>query len=145
MAKPESVTRSSKLGPAERASAIEVLKTKELDVLVVGGGIVGTGSALDATTRGLRVGMVEARDWASGTSSRSSKLVHGGIRYLEQLDFRLVREALIERGPGADDAAADHEDVELLRLEDLDRRGALGRAELGGSGDGFELGHGSGS
>jgi glycerol-3-phosphate dehydrogenase len=93
-----SVTRSSKLGPDERASAIEVLKTKELDILVVGGGIVGTGSALDATTRGLRVGMVEARDWASGTSSRSSKLVHGGIRYLEQLDFRLVREALIERG-----------------------------------------------
>jgi len=98
MAKLESVTRSSKLGPEERAAAIEVLKTKELDILVVGGGIVGTGSALDATTRGLRVGMVEARDWASGTSSRSSKLVHGGIRYLEQLDFRLVREALIERG-----------------------------------------------
>ena len=98
MAKVESVTRSSKLGPAERAAAIEVLKAKELDILVVGGGIVGTGSALDAATRGLRVGMVEARDWASGTSSRSSKLVHGGIRYLEQLDFRLVREALIERG-----------------------------------------------
>jgi len=98
MAKLESVTRSSKLGPEERAAAIDVLKTKELDILVVGGGIVGTGSALDATTRGLRVGMVEARDWASGTSSRSSKLVHGGIRYLEQLDFRLVREALIERG-----------------------------------------------
>jgi glycerol-3-phosphate dehydrogenase len=98
MTKPESVTRSSKLGPDERASAIEALRTKELDILVVGGGIVGTGSALDAATRGLRVGMVEARDWASGTSSRSSKLVHGGIRYLEQLDFRLVREALIERG-----------------------------------------------
>ncbi len=95
---PQSVTRSAKLGLEERASAIEMLKTKELDVLVVGGGIVGTGSALDAATRGLRVGMVEARDWASGTSSRSSKLVHGGIRYLEQLDFRLVREALIERG-----------------------------------------------
>ena len=95
---PKSVTRSSKLGPKERDEAIEALKTKELDILVVGGGIVGTGSALDATTRGLRVGMVEARDWASGTSSRSSKLVHGGIRYLEQLDFRLVREALIERG-----------------------------------------------
>ncbi len=93
-----SVTRSSKLGPEERAAALEVLATKELDILVVGGGIVGTGSALDAATRGLRVGMVEARDWASGTSSRSSKLVHGGIRYLEQLDFRLVREALIERG-----------------------------------------------
>jgi glycerol-3-phosphate dehydrogenase len=95
---PKSVTRSSKLGAAERADAIEVLRTKELDILVIGGGIVGTGAALDAATRGLRVGMVEARDWASGTSSRSSKLVHGGIRYLEQLDFRLVREALIERG-----------------------------------------------
>ncbi len=95
---PKSVTRSSKLGTAERAAAIETLKTKELDILVIGGGIVGTGSALDAATRGLRVGIVEARDWASGTSSRSSKLVHGGIRYLEQLDFRLVREALIERG-----------------------------------------------
>jgi len=98
MAQLESVTRSNKLGPTERLAAIEALKTKELDILVVGGGIVGTGSALDASTRGLRVGMVEARDWASGTSSRSSKLVHGGIRYLEQLDFRLVREALIERG-----------------------------------------------
>ena len=53
---------------------------------------------MDAVTRGLTVGLVEARDFASGTSSRSSKLVHGGIRYLEQLDFRLVREALIERG-----------------------------------------------
>ncbi|MGV8897202.1 MAG: glycerol-3-phosphate dehydrogenase/oxidase [Rhodoglobus sp.] len=97
MASP-SVTRSSKLGAAERAAALETLKSKELDILVIGGGIVGTGAALDAATRGLRVGMVEARDWASGTSSRSSKLVHGGIRYLEQLDFRLVREALIERG-----------------------------------------------
>ena len=95
---PKSVTRSSKLGMEERAAAIAALKSKELDILVVGGGIVGTGSALDAVTRGLSVGMLEARDWASGTSSRSSKLVHGGIRYLEQLDFRLVREALIERG-----------------------------------------------
>ncbi len=95
---PKSVSRSSKLGPEERDAAIAALKEKELDILVVGGGIVGTGSALDAATRGLRVGMVEARDWSSGTSSRSSKLVHGGIRYLEQMDFRLVREALIERG-----------------------------------------------
>jgi len=94
----KTVTRSAKLGPAERAEAISALKEKELDVLVIGGGIVGTGSAMDAVTRGLRVGMVEARDWGSGTSSRSSKLVHGGIRYLEQLNFRLVREALIERG-----------------------------------------------
>jgi glycerol-3-phosphate dehydrogenase len=95
---PKTVTRSSKLGPAERSLALTALKTKELDVLVIGGGVVGTGAALDAVTRGLSVGLVEARDWASGTSSRSSKLVHGGIRYLEQLDFRLVREALIERG-----------------------------------------------
>ena len=56
------------------------------------------GSALDAVTRGLRVGLVEARDLASGTSSRSSKLVHGGLRYLEMLDFGLVAEALKERG-----------------------------------------------
>ena len=95
MAARRTVSRSSKLGPEERAAAITALKEKELDILVVGGGIVGTGAALDAVTRGLSVGLLEARDWASGTSSRSSKLVHGGIRYLEQLDFRLVREALI--------------------------------------------------
>ena len=98
MIKRKSASHSSKLGPEERAEAIESLKARELDILVIGGGIVGTGCALDAVTRGLSVGMVEARDWASGTSSRSSKLVHGGIRYLEQLDFRLVREALMERG-----------------------------------------------
>jgi glycerol-3-phosphate dehydrogenase len=98
MAGRKSVTRSNRLGPKERESALRNMREKELDVLVIGGGIVGTGAALDAVTRGLRVGMLEARDWASGTSSRSSKLVHGGIRYLEQLDFRLVREALIERG-----------------------------------------------
>jgi glycerol-3-phosphate dehydrogenase len=92
------VAYPSRLGPAERAAAIEALKSTELDILVVGGGIVGVGSAVDAVTRGLSVGLVEARDFASGTSSRSSKLVHGGIRYLEQLDFGLVREALIERG-----------------------------------------------
>jgi glycerol-3-phosphate dehydrogenase len=95
---PKTVARSSKLGPDERTLALEALRSKELDILVIGGGVVGTGCALDAVTRGLSVGLVEARDWASGTSSRSSKLVHGGIRYLEQLDFRLVREALIERG-----------------------------------------------
>ncbi|SMQ71774.1 glycerol-3-phosphate dehydrogenase/oxidase [Agreia sp. VKM Ac-1783] len=98
MAETNTVSRSAKLGPEEREAAIEALKTKELDILVVGGGIVGAGAALDAATRGLRVGIVEARDWSSGTSSRSSKLVHGGVRYLEQLNFRLVREALIERG-----------------------------------------------
>ncbi|WP_375426319.1 glycerol-3-phosphate dehydrogenase/oxidase [uncultured Friedmanniella sp.] len=69
-----------------------------LDVLVVGGGVTGAGIALDAATRGLRVGIVEAQDWGSGTSSRSSKLVHGGLRYLQMLDFKLVSEALTERG-----------------------------------------------
>lgn len=86
------------LGPAQRQQAIAAMRKTELDVLVVGGGIVGVGSALDAATRGLTVGLLEAHDWSSGTSSRSSKLVHGGIRYLEQLNFVLVREALVERG-----------------------------------------------
>lgn len=90
--------RSAKLGPEERRAALTALASTELDVLVVGGGVVGAGTALDAVTRGLSVGMVEARDWASGTSSRSSKLIHGGLRYLEMLDFSLVREALKERG-----------------------------------------------
>ncbi|HET8582083.1 MAG TPA: glycerol-3-phosphate dehydrogenase/oxidase [Jatrophihabitans sp.] len=67
------------------------------DVVVIGGGVTGAGAALDAATRGLSVALVEARDWASGTSSRSSKLFHGGLRYLEQLEFGLVREALRER------------------------------------------------
>ncbi|HEY0002689.1 MAG TPA: glycerol-3-phosphate dehydrogenase/oxidase [Actinoplanes sp.] len=86
------------LSPASRESALAALAGAELDVLVVGGGVVGAGSALDAATRGLAVGLVEARDFASGTSSRSSKLIHGGLRYLEMLDFALVKEALRERG-----------------------------------------------
>ena len=88
---------SAKLGPEERRAALRALAGTELDVLVVGGGVVGAGTALDAVSRGLSVGLVEARDWASGTSSRSSKLIHGGLRYLEMLDFGLVREALAER------------------------------------------------
>jgi glycerol-3-phosphate dehydrogenase len=71
---------------------------EELDVLVVGGGINGAGIALDAATRGLKTGVVEMRDWASGTSQWSSKLVHGGLRYLYQANFALVAEALKERG-----------------------------------------------
>ncbi|MBE7189258.1 glycerol-3-phosphate dehydrogenase/oxidase [Jatrophihabitans endophyticus] len=87
------------MSPANRTAALTQMRDgDELDVLVVGGGVVGAGSALDAATRGLRVGLVEARDWASGTSSRSSKLMHGGLRYLEMMDFALVREALKERG-----------------------------------------------
>jgi glycerol-3-phosphate dehydrogenase len=88
---------TTRLGPAERAAALEALADTELQVLVVGGGVVGAGVALDAVTRGLTVGLVEARDFGSGTSSRSSKLIHGGLRYLEQLNVGLVREALSER------------------------------------------------
>jgi glycerol-3-phosphate dehydrogenase len=88
---------TTRLGPAERAAALDALASKELQVLVVGGGVVGSGVALDAVTRGLTTGLVEARDFGSGTSSRSSKLIHGGLRYLEQLNVGLVREALSER------------------------------------------------
>jgi glycerol-3-phosphate dehydrogenase len=88
---------TSPLNPTTRARAIERLGSEELDVLVIGAGVTGAGAALDAASRGLKVGMVEARDYAAGTSSRSSKLFHGGLRYLEQLNFALVFEALKER------------------------------------------------
>ncbi len=85
------------LDATKRSDSLRKLAAGPLDVLVIGGGVTGAGAALDAASRGLRVGLVEARDLASGTSSRSSKLVHGGLRYLEQRDFKLVREALRER------------------------------------------------
>jgi glycerol-3-phosphate dehydrogenase len=81
----------------ERDDALRRLRNTEFDVLVVGGGITGAGVALDAASRGLETALVEQHDFASGTSSRSSKLVHGGLRYLDQHEFRLVYEGLAER------------------------------------------------
>ena len=92
-------TASSQLTAKSRTRALEEMTDSEgLDILVVGGGVTGAGIALDAATRGLRTGVIDAGDWASGTSSWSSKLVHGGLRYLYNLDFALVAEALKERG-----------------------------------------------
>jgi len=82
----------------ERAEALQAMSTEGVDVLVIGGGITGAGIALEAAARGYRVGLVEKGDFAGGTSSKSTKLVHGGIRYLPQFDFALVQEALVERG-----------------------------------------------
>lgn len=87
------------LSQQTRAAALQEMGDgPQLDVLVIGGGVTGAGIAVDAATRGLRVGIVEAQDWAAGTSSRSSRLIHGGLRYLYQLDFKLVAESLRERG-----------------------------------------------
>ena len=88
---------NSGLNQGQRNAALHALAHEEFDVLVIGGGVNGVGVALDAVTRGLKVALVESQDFASGTSSRSSKLIHGGLRYLEQYDFKLVREALRER------------------------------------------------
>ncbi|MDV3219916.1 glycerol-3-phosphate dehydrogenase/oxidase [Intrasporangium sp.] len=91
------MTSPVRLDADYRATGWRRLATKQFDVLVVGGGITGAGVALDAATRGLSTALVEQRDFGSGTSSRSSKLFHGGLRYLEQMNFDLVREALRER------------------------------------------------
>ncbi|MCK0117225.1 glycerol-3-phosphate dehydrogenase/oxidase [Isoptericola sp. S6320L] len=93
---------ASRLTAESRTRALAALESSqepatELDVLVVGGGVTGAGIALDAVTRGLSTAIVEAQDWSAGTSSWSSKLVHGGLRYLQMLDFSLVHEALTER------------------------------------------------
>jgi glycerol-3-phosphate dehydrogenase len=80
-----------------REQALRSISSEQFDVVVIGGGITGAGVALDAASRGFSVALVEKRDYAAGTSSRSSKLVHGGLRYLQQFDVGLVREALLER------------------------------------------------
>jgi len=87
----------SQLNPKQREGAVSALGSESFDVLVIGGGVNGVGAALDAASRGLKVALIESQDIAAGTSSRSSKLIHGGLRYLEQYDFKLVREALHER------------------------------------------------
>ncbi|MEA2410904.1 MAG: glycerol-3-phosphate dehydrogenase, partial [Thermoleophilaceae bacterium] len=81
-----------------RADALAAFEADRFDVVVIGGGITGAGVALDAASRGYSVALVERQDFAAGTSSRSSKLVHGGLRYLQNFDLGLVREALLERG-----------------------------------------------
>src|SRR3954453_16676764 len=91
------MARSGAINPESRRRALERMAREGFDIAIGGAGVVGAGVALDAATRGLSVALVEARDYASGTSSRSSKLIHGGLRYLEQLEFGLVREALRER------------------------------------------------
>lgn len=87
-----------RLSTASRARSIDYLRDHDVDVVVIGGGVVGCGAALDAAARGLSVALVEQSDLAAGTSSRSSRLAHGGLRYLEQREFSLVHEALTERG-----------------------------------------------
>ncbi|HEX2209817.1 MAG TPA: glycerol-3-phosphate dehydrogenase/oxidase, partial [Longimicrobium sp.] len=91
------MTQRTSFSPAARARHRTRLEREELDLLVVGGGITGAGAVLDAATRGLRVGLVEAGDFAEGTSSRSSRLIHGGLRYLETGNLKLVFEASAER------------------------------------------------
>jgi glycerol-3-phosphate dehydrogenase len=88
---------ATQLGPKNRQHALDRMQNEVFDVVIVGGGVVGAGAAVDAATRGLSVALIEQRDWAAGTSSRSSKLIHGGLRYLEQFDFDLVLEAKREQ------------------------------------------------
>ncbi len=90
-------TEPDQLGPEQRSHFLRRAAEDVFDLIVVGGGITGAGIALDAASRGLSVALFEQNDWAQGTSSRSSKLIHGGLRYLEQLQFGLVREALREQ------------------------------------------------
>jgi len=85
------------LAPADRSSVLDALDRERFDCVVIGGGITGAGVAREAARRGLSVALLEAADFASGTSSRSSKLIHGGLRYLAMGDVALVRETALER------------------------------------------------
>jgi glycerol-3-phosphate dehydrogenase len=121
---------AGRLSPARRTRDLDRLRDERFDVLVIGGGVTGVGAALDAASRGLSVALVEAADLAAGTSSRSSKLIHGGLRYLEQLEFGLVHEALRERGLLAT-RLAPHlvRPLPILVPLDVDARGLVGAAE----------------
>ncbi|QDZ43364.1 glycerol-3-phosphate dehydrogenase/oxidase [Corynebacterium sp. sy039] len=90
-------TSTQQFNPDYFAQAWQKFSEEEYDVVIIGGGSVGAGAAVDAATRGLKTAVIEARDFAAGTSSRSSKMFHGGLRYLAMLDFRLVAESLHER------------------------------------------------
>jgi glycerol-3-phosphate dehydrogenase len=94
---PDTKPTALELSARTRAANLERMRSEVFDLAVIGGGVTGAGVALDAASRGLTVALVEKRDFASGTSSRSSKLIHGGLRYLERLHFGLVRESLHER------------------------------------------------
>ena len=115
-----------------RAADVATLADETWDVVIVGGGIVGAGALLDAVSRGMRAALIEQDDIAAGTSSRSSRLIHGGLRYLEQFRFGLVREALRERSrlldaraaPRPDRAAAVPDLRHPVRLEGVLRRRA---------------------
>ena len=98
----------------ERPEMLANLKSEPFDVLVIGGGATGLGCAVDAATRGYRTALVEAHDFAKGTSSRSTKLVHGGVRYLENFDFGLVAEALDERATMAANAPHIVHDLKFI-------------------------------
>jgi len=88
---------AARLGPEHRRRSLDRMEAEAFDVVIIGGGVTGAGAAVDAAGRGLSVALIEQRDWAAGTSSRSSKLIHGGLRYLEQFDFGLVLEAKREQ------------------------------------------------
>ena len=114
MTEPPAATPAHGPTPLERRRAdLDALTGETWDVVIVGGGIVGAGALLDAVSRGMRAALVEQDDIAAGTSSRSSRLIHGGLRYLEQFRFGLVREALAERSRLL--AIAPH----LVRIEPL--------------------------
>ena len=97
MVKPVPMARPPELSFRTRAKNLETLAREPFDLCIIGGGITGAGIAREASLRGLKVALIERNDFATGTSSRSSKLIHGGLRYLQQGDVALVREAATER------------------------------------------------